>query len=198
MFKGKTEMLMLAKFEMFKKNKGWPTFLPPRIFARNITISTSNRDQTAEPPDVRMAPPRQSTTLVEPTKLPTQRTTKFVAESTEKPDKITTSVNEHLIHTSTSSSTTTKIANLPPDKPHPRPLIIEQEIKLPSSNQKQPDLAAEKDSERTTRSSSAQTQGTSTAQSTTTTQKQRPAKERPTTERPKIEKITGRVRYPPA
>ncbi|KAI6177755.1 hypothetical protein M3Y97_00942400 [Aphelenchoides bicaudatus] len=144
---GKTEMLMKSKFEMFKQNRGrWPTNLPPRIFARNITAVPPT-----ESPDVRKAPTRKITTTTEAGQQ------KVVDEKLLSPP----------LESSSSISTTTQIANLPPSKPQPKPLIIEQEVKLSSFPPKQLQEEAkvdgdsiEKDNERTTRSYLAQKDGT--------------------------------------
>ncbi|KAI6189214.1 hypothetical protein M3Y98_00438600 [Aphelenchoides besseyi] len=86
---GKSNSLMWSKFRIFRNNgDSWPTFVPPRLFARNVTTESPKpkiMNTNVESKDIRLAPPRRTTETTPQTREP-----KKVVSNSQTPQTTTT------------------------------------------------------------------------------------------------------------
>ncbi|KAI6223591.1 hypothetical protein M3Y99_01448300 [Aphelenchoides fujianensis] len=140
---GKSDSLMWSKFRIFRSNgNSWPTFVPPRIFARNVTTEapkTKVVDTNVDAKDIRLAPPRRTTTEAAARK----------SEAKAKPQTTTTRTSS-TFETSTESaaaitdSTTTEFAVLSSStaaRAQAEPKIVKENVEKPTER-KEPPAAA--------------------------------------------------------
>ncbi|KAI6229341.1 hypothetical protein M3Y95_00520900 [Aphelenchoides besseyi] len=209
---GKSNSLMWSKFRIFRNNgDSWPTFVPPRLFARNVTTESPKPkllNTKIESKDIRLAPPRRTTETTPQTREP-----KKVASNTQTPQTTTTRTSSTFVDSTSvttttplDTSTTTEFAVLSSSstsqttpkfvqettgtQSEAKPTIVAEETKKSSHPSTFGfSIVSPNESERTTRSYTSTSSGSSTTKRKSTTQSP-----------PRIETITAvhksEVNYP--